>query len=228
MSEVWIGILAGAGIAVFTGLVLLFVEYRTGLFASRKKELSYEILAATPIITASEDLKKSITILFEDSPVSNVTSLAVRIKNTGKVPILARTFEGELTISTDSHILQYGITEQHPPTLKPLIESELMGIKNLDTFNTPIFPKLHMRPLLLNPDDSFTVGLLLSDYKGDLSIEARIAGVKEIKEVTSRADPKRSSLKFLIGLVLFSIFMIFPRKSGQLVKTKYTFSEDTL
>ncbi len=181
MSEgIWTAIITG----ISTGLIILLVEYRTGWFASRtKKELSYEIISSTPIATVSEDMKEKIVILVNGVAVEDVTSLVLRIKNTGKGTITTTDFDGDIQITAmGSNILEYKVIETKPATLKPSIGVALTADPLPPHGEDPydMFP-VSVAPLLLNPTDSFTISLLIARYAGGLAVNARIAGVKEVK-----------------------------------------------
>jgi hypothetical protein len=57
-----------------------------------KKSLSYNILASNELLTASEEIRGRIKILFDKKPVENVHLLVMQITNDGNLPILPADF----------------------------------------------------------------------------------------------------------------------------------------
>lgn len=172
---------SGIGFAVIAGVILLIVEYRTGWFAVRaKKELSYEIVSSTPLATLSEDAGDELKILYNNEEVRDVTSLVVRIKNTGKVPILSADYEQPIEIILDGLILRSRVVETYTNPLLPTIFS------SEDKSPPDTYPgRLYISPILINQGESITVSLLLTDYKDDLTINTRVAGITEVKRAVS-------------------------------------------
>jgi hypothetical protein len=81
----------------FVGAVLVVVALMVSVtifFAEKKrKELSYEILSHSEILSATEEIEGKLKILFKGEVVRNVHLLIVKLINSGNTPITSTDYE---------------------------------------------------------------------------------------------------------------------------------------
>jgi hypothetical protein len=135
-----------------------------------KKKISYQILTSNQLLTATEELKGQIEILFNKTPVRDIHLLVVKFMNDGDVPILRKDFDEPIKISfrKDTRILSAEIIECLPESFQPELMTETMP--------------LYIIPTLINPQDSFTIKFLLSEFDGTMNVTGRVAGIKTIRK----------------------------------------------
>ncbi len=165
-------IVTSAGIAVT--LVLWVLNLRS-------KELSFEILANTPILSLQEEVKDQIQIYCQGQIVHNVDSVVMRITNVGNVPIRASEFAGKFLISlpASTKVLMSEVAETQPPDL-----SDRLAI---DQSNPSLIERTDgsdvvLRPVLLNPKDSFTIRMLVAPTISTAKVVAHVEGMAAVKQ----------------------------------------------
>ncbi len=132
------------------------------------KELSYETISSSPLLTKSKEIEGNVQILFDDKPVNNVYLLILKLINSGNTPISSKDYETPLTFNfgENTNILSADVTKTEPDGLK----INFTKIKN----------KFIVEPILLNTKDTITFKFLLSDFSGYIKPETRIYGIKNI------------------------------------------------
>ncbi len=153
-----------------------------------------------------------IRVFFGNDLVKNFTIVNIRIKNSGRSPLLATDFEAPPTIKFKNvHKIYFTkATDRHPHDLNPQVILEFNVIKVV--------------PLLLNSRDSFVIeaGIDLGSQPGPPEIEvgARIAGVTYVDASPSgegkkskKGQPFFFSLIVIIVLPLFLIFGVYKAKA---------------
>ena len=194
----------------FLGLVGLLVALIVGLIPvilyildKKRKELSYEVISNTPLITNDEEVRKNIKIMFEDREIKEDVSLVlVRIVNTGNVPILPEDITEDIVIESNfNNILSADLKETSPSNLKVQIDRGIRG-----------FGIVSISPLLLNSKDEIILKLLITEYENELVVKGRIVGVKEIIKVKEKTSSKL--IPFLypvigVNILFFSNFTFF-------------------
>ena len=173
------------------------------LLQKNKKSLSYNILASNELLTASEEIRGRIKILFDKKSVQDVHLLVMQITNDGNLPILPSDFYEPLKISfgESTKILSAEITNHFPDSFQP----ELILEAN----------SLSIAPTLINSKDALTIKFLLSQYSNGVIISARIVGIKQI--TSSNAKSFWSRLFYLSGqgaalgiIIAVTIAMVIP------------------
>ena len=154
----------GALLAAIAIGIAILLYYRQ----RRRKRLGYQILANTPVLTVDEQIRGKIKVSYEDIAVQSLQLLLLKIMNTGNVSIATADFERPLSISfgSEAKILSSELIASSPSDLSPSISSTAQGIA--------------VAPLLLNPNDYFTIKALVSERQGDVSVTARIIGVERV------------------------------------------------
>jgi hypothetical protein len=173
------------------------------LFKQRaRKSLKYEILANTSLLSNKKEIKGKLKILFEEMPVEDVHLIVVKIINSGNVPIAQTDYEQPISLrfSAKSQILTSEISDTNP--------------KGLPATATIDDSQIILNPILLNNGDTITVKMLVNQFDGNIDVNGRINGVKEIKKL-------RSSIIFPVvlligGAILMAIATIRLFVQGQL------------
>jgi hypothetical protein len=189
----------GTVLALLAILLSLILYYKQ----RQKKALSYEVLSATPLLSVGGEIKGRVKILFDDEPVEDVGLFIVKIRNSGSVPIIKTDYEHRIKLNFGENIkiLSSEIIETKPKNLPAKIHLQEK--------------KVVCDSILLNADDSLTVKVLVSG-SGDLSIDGRIQGVKEIINATfeNKSSKTFSNLWMLMVLgFVFGFTVSFLRRS---------------
>lgn len=175
----------------------------------RKKELSYEILSDTPIISCKADIQQDFEIRFRGELVNDVCLVLVKVMNSGNVPIRSADYEGRLKIalSKGSKLIMADIEETFPSNLEERGGGNGPG-SLIESINAS---DIIFRPVLLNGRDHFTAKLLISESSGPVSVSAHVEGLHEVKQ----ARENRTLPIFLANLGAFimaiSLFFLDPR-----------------
>ena len=86
----FIGAISGIG-ALMVAIIAVFVQ-------RRRKELSYEVLSNSPVLSVREEIEGKLVILFEQQPVKGVQLLEVKLMNSGNQPITSSDFEAPVAL----------------------------------------------------------------------------------------------------------------------------------
>ena len=140
-----------------------------------RKELSYEIVSRTPLLSVAEELQGRFQILFDGKPVNKVHLIVLRVSNTGNTPVIATDYERQVSFKfgEGARILSSEVSEADPKSLAASVVSNESGIA--------------LQPILMNSGDSVTIKTLLSRYGGNIEVDGRIVGVKEIGQRGARS-----------------------------------------
>lgn len=172
-------------IATVIALLAIIVSILIYLKQRQRKALSYKILTNTPLLGIEEKIKGKLQILFDDKPVEDVNLIEIIIINSGNIPILITGYEHPISLSFDekTKILTSEVFKTNPKSLKATVKIEDSRI---------IVP-----PVLLNSKDSIILKTLVSQFKGKISVDGRIIGVKDIREIK---EAQYFTCTVLIGL----------------------------
>lgn len=175
----------------FIGAILaaaaIFISIALYLRQRRRKDLSYEIVSRTPLLSVStraQEIKKQLQILFNGKPVQQVHLIVIKIINSGNMPILSTDYERpvSLNLGEEAQILTAEVVETDPDSLRTSARIEGKSVV--------------LTPSLLNEKDSITLKMLVSRFVNQITVDGRIVGVKNIR----KSVKKRSSLiRVIIG-----------------------------
>jgi hypothetical protein len=159
----------GALIGILAIMLSLYIFKRQG----RLKKLSFEIITNSALVNVKDDVKSKMQILFDNKPVNDLRLLIIRIINSGNEPIVKSDYETPINVefSDKSEVLETDVIKVLPESMKVQIGNKGKAIS--------------IEPLLLNPGDSITIKILLTNLHGNLNVFCRIAGVKEITRLGS-------------------------------------------
>jgi len=176
----------------FIGVVVaicIFIAFY--LLQRNYKELSYEIIFNSPLLSSSKELEGKIQITFDGKPVSNIQLVEIKLINSGNVPITKADYEREVIFNfgDKAKILTADVAKTEPNSIK--IWTHLLYANNFASFNG----------VLLNPGDKIFFKFLLTEFDGRIIINNRISGIKDINEI--RHDKTYYSLiSVTIGMFL--------------------------
>lgn len=177
-----VGTVAGvAGVCV--ALIVFWLQARRA-----RKALGYEI-THRPLVQVGHEARGKVEIRYDGVEVSDVNLLQVALRNVGRVPILREDFDRPVVVHLIGHgrgsrvtLLQSTLTVTSDPTsMNP--DVDIQG-------NTISF-----QPVLLNPGDCVTMGVLATGYSGTnvgIEVDARVAGLRTLQRTPDRLrEPQR-------------------------------------
>jgi hypothetical protein len=195
------------------GLLALCVSAVLYLLQRRRKALTYDVISSISLTGRVEEWGGDLQIVFGGQQVRHVYLLLVRFTNSGNQPIESDDYERPLNLSVEapSRVLTVQVAETNPSNLLPDLLPDGAG-----GWRDEIPPELALdselrtvpfRSVLLNPGDSFTIKMLVSQFTpGRLGIDARIVGVKSIS--MAKEDRVRHLLRQWMWLPLSIVFAI--------------------
>jgi hypothetical protein len=175
----------------FVGAIFAFLAIAATiaihLIQRQRKRLAYDLVSRNQLLTVKEELEGKLQVLFDGQPTRDICLLVVKIINNGNVAIASADYEKNIFIGTgaSSKILSAAITEVDPENLAVDLVTQESNIQ--------------ITPTLLNPRDSISLKLLVSDFAGKLAVDARVIGIKKIERVG--ATTGLHSLLMLVALV---------------------------
>lgn len=205
------------GVIISTVLAILAI-YFTWLAFQRKK-LSYKIISNENVLGIHPQLKGDIKVTFRDKPINDLFLVLLKIKNTGNIPILEGDYTETLVVkfTKNARIFAAEVTAQNPTNL---------GAQHNLQFNPSVSSQfITFHPFLLNPKDSFTLRILVSDFSQP-SVEARIVGVRKIESEKEGYELENAlfSVALSFSIVLFlGITPVVNRIFDNLVNTVLVF-----
>ena len=147
-----------------------------------RKEISWQIISNTLVSPVAGNKVKNedkVQIIYNGTPKSDARLVVVRLWNSGNVPISPQDYDNNNPIKFDfgekAEVLDVEVLATSPSSLKDTVKEHLVlndGSVLLD-------------PLLLNRQDSIILKLLLAQFEGDVMVNARIAGVNQIRTYSS-------------------------------------------
>lgn len=185
-------------IAILAIITTVTVAYFANWWRNRKN-LSYEIITNTLLLTAKKEIREKLQILYEEKPVKNVHLFLIKITNNGKQPIDEKDFKKTLdfVFSEDGKILSAEIIKMRPANLQASLNFE----------NN----KISVNPILLNSKDSFEIKTIVNGENLTLNCDTRIVGIQDIKQVKENNKVTLFSMYFMFffGFLLTLYFPFF-------------------
>jgi hypothetical protein len=165
----------------------------------RRKSLTYLVDSNEPLLIGGREIG-DLQVVLNGKTVTDARSIALRITNSGKLPIKPNDYERmeglKIRFNQGQEILSASVTESWPTELKDTLTV------NVDRMNVTL------PPALLNAGDTFTVRILERGGAENPSVVGRIAGVKSVVELKKKAIRRRRSALFAIFLSVFE-FTLF-------------------
>jgi glycerol uptake facilitator-like aquaporin len=188
--------IAATLLAAIIGAVVAYWIYR----GQTRKELSYEVITLTPILSVREEVKDRIQVLFNNKNISNVQLAILRVWNSGNIPITSSDYVEPISFGfgEKAEILDADILE----TIPNFIKVSIRQVSN----------NVVLEPILLNSKESIKFKVLLTQPSDDINLKTRIIGLKRIIRSSKREFSLRTRfVMWLIGtclLVLVTIILL--------------------
>ncbi len=195
-DSIWqfIQVLTGIAIFIIGTALTVYIFRRSRMF----KELTYSIISTTPLLRIGEEIRGKVTVLLDERPVQSISLILVRIRNSGRQPIISTDYERPISLGFGeiAQILSVDISQKSPKNLR--IPFHIEG------------ERIEFEKVLINPRDSFIVKVLIGEFSPPVTADWRIAGVEEVKEVDPETqNTLRSTLFQAIGAVMGTLGILF-------------------
>lgn len=142
----------------------------------KNKSLTFEVLWRNPLVNVRGAARRKLDVRYEGKPVDDADLVLIKIWNNGHLPINASEFLSGLCVNMNpaAEIISATITETVPGDLEDRLKGKplLQGITSQN--------KLELAPLLLNPQDSITLQLVVRRAVGRITVEGHIQGITAI------------------------------------------------
>jgi hypothetical protein len=195
-SPLWGGI--GVFVAIVLGViatVLTLIQIRK---ARTRKLLAYNVVSNAPIVTVNKEVENRVKVLLDGNTIEDARIVVIEVLNAGDVPIQATDYESPVTFDfgTGAEVLNVDVLQTKPDSIK-----SSFTLKS---------GQVSLVPLLLNSQDSITFKALLTKSKGEVKVQGRISGVKEINSFHNlpQSIMKRRWIKVLHTNMNISIFSL--------------------
>lgn len=194
----------------FVGAVLavaaLFASFLTYQLQRSRRGVTYEVISRTNLLTVREELEGKLQVLYEGEPAKSLTLIVLKVWNSGNQPILSADFERPISFCTGkaSRLLTAAVTQLEPPELV----ADFAVSENI----------LVVKPSLLNSGDAVTFKLLVRDAGSSLCPDARIVGVKSVRQAGqgSKLFPVLATTAMvLLAVGFYLIFANVPRAENK-------------
>lgn len=182
----------------FWGALLAFLSLAVAAYTyirqRRRKELGYRVLATPPLVQASALYGGRMQLLWDGKSLPDVTLVVVRLMNTGNQEIVAADYERPVALLFPgaAQVLAAEVNEANPTTLRPVLTVDERRVT--------------LEPCLLNGGDALTVAVLVKSFTGDLVLDGRIAGVKDIHGLQADHTVLVRVLVALVAIALLAVF----------------------
>ncbi len=190
-------------IGVLLALAAIFLTYVVYRRQQLRKRLTYDVVSRNQLLTVKEELAGKLSILYEGRPAKAISVLVVRLWNSGNQPIQAADYERPISflIQEPGTVLSADIIDVYPSSLNPGLAID----EN----------KVHIEPVLLNPDDSLTLKILLKDPGNLFWPDARIAGVTSIDKPKPAWKPYGALAILGAVLALWGAYLLLVGKAPE-------------
>lgn len=176
-----------------------FTAYWIFLKEKKKKELSYEVLSNSNIITVQDEFKDDVEVTFKGKKINNLWLILVKFTNTGNTPIESKDFDRpiSLIIEKNSKIFHFEYSSLIPSDLPIQLDSKENAVV--------------ISPLLLNMNDSFVIQLITAGESPRFSVNTRISGIEKVfaKSLDSKPTTNSNVLHFYIVVILCSVLISY-------------------
>jgi hypothetical protein len=177
-------------------IIIGILPFIISIPSSRNKSLAVKENFNSQIVSISNDsLRKNLTFFYKDKRLDNLYTIEISLVNDGAETINKQDFEKPLIIKFDSpsKIFSYEVVRSNPTNINYHINSDSNS--------------LSIEPMLINPGDELTIGILISNLSKIPTIDGRISGIKEVKfkKKEIREPMRYEPLYWLSGLFLTTI-----------------------
>lgn len=212
------------GLLAIVGVIAVFKPY---WFYDPTTEVSFELVSTTPVFNVRENIGK-LTVLYDSKDITSsggaIYSLTVNVVNKGRIPVKKGDYDEQFPVGIE---IGGGIILE-----QPVVRTSNDYLKNALQISRVSLTGLTFSPVILNPQDSFALSLLIlgkKDMPITVSARGKIAGqgplsVHDISEVSTKkgfwAEVKEGDLSVhavraisyfllvIIGMVFFALNMM--------------------
>lgn len=189
-------------VAVTVGILAIITAISTAYFVNwwrLRKSLAYVIKTYTAIFSIDPEIREKIQIFYDGKPITNARLFVISLLNDGRQPVEEKDFSKksiDFVFSPSGQILSSEVINVNPDDL--IVEKEEKG--NI----------LSIKPLLLNKGDSFEIKGIINSDDDEITCNARIVGIKEVKRIhPSKPNFNLSFTKIIVSLLIFLIAFLF-------------------
>jgi hypothetical protein len=184
-------------IAIVAIIAAITIAYFANWWRNQKS-LSYQVIADSPLLTAEEEIREKLQILYDGKPVKNVRLFILKVINDGNQPIDETDFKKpiDFVFSDEAQILSAEIVAKNPDNLNISI-----GFRN---------NILSINPILLNNKDFIEIKSVVSTYSTNIKSDARIVNIKNVYYVDTNLAPISTLLAIFIscsGVMVIASFV---------------------
>lgn len=156
----------GAVLTVLTIVVAVIIY----LLQRSKKSLAYDVISNVSLLSANEEIKNELQILYKGIQVKNIHLFVFKIINDGNQPIPQSDYEKPLSMVLygGAQILSVEVVSENPSNLGAEASAEAN--------------KILIKPILMNSKDYFKIKAIINAESFSFKPDARIIGVKSVKE----------------------------------------------
>ncbi|MEM7555273.1 MAG: hypothetical protein AAF378_14455 [Cyanobacteria bacterium P01_A01_bin.84] len=150
---------------IVVGVVIPIILY---VIQTRRKSIKFLKVSTAPLVKIDDRFVQDLEVIYQGKKVEDVTSIVLKIYNSGNQAIAKSDFEDSIVImfNENTEIIKAEILKTIPNKIKPSILVE----KNI----------IEIKPLLINPKDIIEISAIVSSFDGNIEIGGRIKDIKEI------------------------------------------------
>jgi len=177
-------------VGVILSLATIFITLYIFWRQRSLRQIACEVVSNSTLISISNEIESDIQIQYKGKTVRDLRLVIIKVQNLGNSPISNRDFEEPLQFffGEDADILEVELVESSPSSLVPQITNNVNH--------------LTIKPLLLNPKDSFTLKIIALRASEKIDVIARIFGVRDITRIVPNSPPLVIPWYFLIILMM--------------------------
>ncbi|MDD5241011.1 MAG: hypothetical protein PHG47_04705 [Sulfuricella sp.] len=160
---------------------------------STDKDLVVNLVSQSSLQPATTDATSDLKLVMDGKELVNPYLSVLRITNVGTKPILSKDFEApfELHLGQGNTPVRVKVTAKSPPDIQAEIDLADHAI--------------HLKPTLLNPQDSLTVEILSTGGAPSFSTKTRIAGIGAVQIHDASSDGPKPAIMFARLFIAFAL-----------------------
>lgn len=191
----WIELIVnGIILGGLVGIIILFFEYRTGIFISKKQPYFIQQTFVYRLYGIQDKHKQDLEVLYKGRSVTRWGNVILEFGNDGRKPILHEDFE-------KGESIRFIFPENAVILAEPEITTYPNNLKcDINKLNDNI---IEVRPLLLNHKEYFILNIFMENPQ-KAKIDARFVGVSEVA-VKRRSRDKSVALAVTVFITLVAI-----------------------
>lgn len=162
-----------------------------------KKELSYQIISDTPIVSINADISGVIEVTLNGKPIRDARFVVIKVWNSGNKEVAKEDYDTPVSFEFVNRTIISGevISTEPADLMQKSTKKNFLSLQ----YNTVIFPEY-----LLNQGQSIRISLLTSNGAGDVKQRGRIKGGNIVS-----FEPKLGSRRsFRLAAIILTVFAI--------------------